>query len=268
MDDVKHKRLEKKINHAMGKALAEWNMIAAGDRILIAVSGGKDSLALLHFIKMFQKKAPVPFEYAAVNIDQKHPEFPRDVLPGLFEEWRVPYFIQEFDSYSIVKSKVREGDIPCALCSRLRRGQLHAAARENGFNKVALGHHKDDIVQTFLLNLFFSGQLSTMPPRYQPEKENLEIIRPLCNVEEAWIEEYAALRGWPLIPCSYCGSQPDRKRRQMQQLLNDLQTRYPDIKNSIFAALHNPHPGMLYSRALWKGEVPRVGDYPVGRYAP
>ena len=226
-----------KINREIGRALVDYSMIETGERVLVAVSGGKDSLCLLHFLIEFQKKAPIPFELLAVNLDQGQPGFPETVLPELFRSWGVPFHIEKQDTYSIVKEKLTEKDTPCSLCSRLRRGILYRIAREKGCKKIALGHHKDDLLQTFLLNAFFAGKLRTMSARYTIESGEIDVIRPLYSVSEEWIESFVSSRGWPIVPCNFCGSRDDLKRQEMEKLLTELTGRFPGLKNSLFGAI-------------------------------
>lgn len=243
-------KLHTKINHGIGRAIEEFKLICEGDRILVAVSGGKDSLCLLHFLLQFQRKAPISFEVLAVNLDQGQPGFPPEVLPNLFEAWGAPYHIEKQDTYSIVLERI-QGRTMCSLCSRLRRGILYRVARERGCTKIALGHHRDDLLQTFLMNAFFSGKLGSMPPIYTIEEEDLQIIRPLYAVSEAWIAEYVALSQWPIIPCNLCGNQEGLKRQEMAELLGTLEKSYPELKNSLFGALGNVHRNELLDRSLW-----------------
>ncbi len=240
-----------RINHAIGRAIADYSLIEAGDRILVAVSGGKDSLTMLHFLRDFQRKAPVGFDLLAVNVDQGQPGFPKDVLPRLFAEWDVPFHVEAQDTYSVVLEKTAPGKTYCAVCSRLRRGILYRLARERGCNKIALGHHRDDLLQTFLLNAFFAGQLGTMTPIYTVSEGDLRVIRPLYSVREEWVKTFVAARDWPVIPCNLCGSQEGLKRKEMARLLEQLNEKFPEIKNSLFHALGNPHVEQLLDRELW-----------------
>ena len=243
-------KLHTKIKHEIGRAICEYKLIQKGDRILVAVSGGKDSLCLLHFLKEFQKKAPVSFKLFAVNLDQGHPGYPVQLITELLNKWEIPFHIEHQDTYSIMKDKTPPGKSGCSICSRLRRGILQRLARENGYNKIALGHHRDDLLQTFLMNLFFSGKLGSMTPIYKNEDNDILIIRPLYSVLEATINEYVKEMGWPLLPDNLCGYQMNR-RRDVADLLESLQTRYPNVKNSIFGAIKNPHFNQLLDRKLW-----------------
>ena len=240
-----------KLNRAVGSAIMEYGLIEEGDKLLVAVSGGKDSLCMLHFLQAFQKKAPVKYEILAVNLDQGQPDFPAHILPDLFKSWGVPHHIEYQDTYNTVLEKTAPGKTMCAVCSRLRRGILYRLARERGCNKVALGHHRDDLLQTFLMNQFFSGKLGTMPPIYTIEEGDLQVIRPLFAVSEEWIQDYVAHMGWPIIPCNLCGSQDGMKRQEMKALLENLSAKYPELKNSLFGAMQNPHVNQLLDRNLW-----------------
>ncbi len=242
-----------RINHLIGKAIVEFDMIREGDRILVAVSGGKDSLCLLHFLTKFQKKAPVRFEILAVNLDQGQPGFPSEVLPRLFKDWNAPHHIEFQDTYSIVIEKTKIGGTYCALCSRLRRGVLYRVAREKGCNRIALGHHRDDLLQTFLMNALFSGKLGTMPPIYTIAEGDLQVIRPLYAVPEDLLARYAALSEWPIVPCNLCGSQEGLKRKETASLLESLEAKNPGIKASLFGAIGNPHLDELLNPVLWTG---------------
>ncbi len=247
-----------KINRAFGKAIGEFGMIREGDKILVAVSGGKDSLCLLHFMQAYQKKAPVNFEILAVNVDQGQPGFPKETLPKLFEDWKVPYHVEFQDTYSVVLEKTKPGKSYCSICSRMRRGILYRVAQENGCNKIALGHHQDDVLETFLMNAFFSGQLAGMPAIYEIEKGTIQVIRPLYAVPEETIATYVHGQDWPIVPCSLCGSQEGMKRQEIKQLLGDLKQKYPDLKSTLFGSLHHPDPRFLFDRELWEGEVPTI----------
>ena len=233
-------------------------MIASGDKILVAISGGKDSLCMLYFLKEFQKKAPINFEILAVNVDQKQPEFPVEVLPRLFEEWEIGYEIVEQDTYRVVVEKTIPGKSYCSLCSRLRRGILYDSARKFGCNKIALGHHREDVLETFMMNLFFSGQLGSMPANYQIKTEDLYVIRPLFSVQEDWIVDFVRAQEWPIIPCNLCGSQEHLKRQKMKELLIELQQQYPKLKETAFRSLHNLKPKFLFNQKLWETEIPKI----------
>lgn len=226
-----------RINHEIGRMLMRFRMIEAGDRILVAVSGGKDSLLLLRMLLDFQKKSPVRFELLAVNVDQGQPGYDATPLVAQFEEWGVPFHIEHQNTYEIVVEKTPPGKTFCSVCSRLRRGILYRLARERQCNVIALGHHREDMIHTFLLNAMFSGKLGGMPATYRIRKGDLRVIRPLASVHEDWIREYVGLCGWQILPCNLCGSQEGLKRQEVATLLTGLEARYPVVKESLFAAL-------------------------------
>ncbi|MFT6882377.1 MAG: tRNA 2-thiocytidine biosynthesis protein TtcA [Marinoscillum sp.] len=249
-------KVTSKINKEIGKAIADFHMIEEGDKVMIAVSGGKDSLCLLHFLRLFQRKAPINFEILAVNLDQGQPGFPSHILPELFKKWEVPFHVEFRDTYSVVVEKIKGSNTYCSLCSRLRRGVLYDLAKKMGCNKIALGHHMDDLIETFLMNAFYSGQLASMPPHYKTDKENINVIRPLYSLEEKWMSAFAHMNQWPIVPCNLCGSQDGMKRQFVKNLLIDLQRENPTIKASLLNALRNPEPNFLLSPALWKDAIP------------
>lgn len=247
-----------KINRGFGRAISEMKMINEGDKILVAVSGGKDSLCMLHFFKEFQQKSPVNFEILATNVDQGQPGFPPEILPNLFQAWHVPYHIETKDTYSIVLDKTKEGKSYCSMCSRLRRGILYRIAKENGCNKLALGHHRDDLLETFLMNAMYSGQLAAMPPHYYSEKEAISVIRPLYTVAEETIEAFVNIQKWPIIPCSLCGSQEGLKRNEVKALLKNLSEKNPEMRSTLFGALHHADPRFLLNKEQWETDIPVV----------
>jgi tRNA 2-thiocytidine biosynthesis protein TtcA len=257
-------KLEKKIAYAVTKAVRQYNMIEDGDRVMVCMSGGKDSYALLHFLQRAQKHAHVNFEILAVHLDQGHPGFPIDVLRGYLETCGSPFEIVEQNTYDIVLEKLKPGSTTCSLCSRLRRGILYDRAKKFGCTKVALGHHRDDILATFLLNLFFVGQLKAMPATLRADDGVNVLIRPLSYVPEDWIVAFAKIKQWPLIPCSLCSKQPDLKRSQMEGLLDQIDGVYPGALESALHALRSVHPRFLLDNELYNFET---GAGPVDRDA-
>ena len=244
-------KLERKIRSNVGRAISDFNMIEDGDRIMVCLSGGADSYSLLDMLLSLKKSAPIEFELIAVNLDQKQPGFPEQVLPDYLVSLDVEFKIIEEDTYSIVKRLVPEGKTTCSLCSRLRRGVLYNAAIELGASKIALGHHADDIVETMFLNMFFNGRLKAMPAKLQSDDQRNIVIRPLAYVREALIKQYAALRDFPIIPCDLCGSQENLKRQEVKTLIKDWESRYPGSGDSVFAALSNVIPSHLLDRRLF-----------------
>jgi tRNA 2-thiocytidine biosynthesis protein TtcA len=232
-------RLGARLRGAVGKAIADYNMISAGDRVMVCLSGGKDSYTLLDMLLSLQRSAPLRFELIAVNLDQKQPGFPAAVLPRYLEAAGVPYHIIEQDTYSVVQRVVPAGRTLCGLCSRLRRGALYRFAREAGVSKIALGHHRDDIVETLFLNLFFGGRLKAMAPKLLSDDGRHIVIRPLSYVAEADIARYARGRAFPLIPCRLCGSQDNMQRRAVKKMLAEWELNFPGRSASIFSALRN-----------------------------
>lgn len=235
---MEQEKLYSKINHEIGRTIDRYNMIQDGDRILVAISGGKDSLLLLRMLLDFQKKAPIHFDLWAVNVDQGQPGYDSTPLIDIFTRWNVPYHIEAEDTYSIVLEKTVNGKSYCRVCSRLRRGILYRLARENGFNTIALGHHRDDMIHTFLMNAMFVGKIGGMPASYTIRDQDLRVIRPLASVHESWIRQYVANEGWTLLPCNLCGSQKGMKRKEVDMLLTDLEKRFPTVRQSLFSALN------------------------------
>lgn len=232
-------KLQKRLRRHVGKAIEDYNMIEAGDRIMVCLSGGKDSYAMLDILMNLQKSAPIEFELVAVNMDQKQPGFPEEVLPEYLERLGVEYHILEKDTYSIVKSVIPEGKTTCGLCSRLRRGSLYGFAGEIGATKIALGHHRDDIMETLFLNMFFGGKLKAMPPKLLSDDKQNIVIRPLAYCKESDLVAYASLKEFPIIPCNLCGSQENLQRQAVKQMLADWEKQYPGRLDSIFTAIGN-----------------------------
>lgn len=238
-------RLQAHLRGLAGKAIADFGMIDAGDRIMVCLSGGKDSYTLLDVLLSLQRSAPVEFDLLAVNLDQKQPGFPEAVLPSYLESLGVPFHIIEQDTYRVVKRVIPEGKTMCGLCSRLRRGALYRFAADNGITKLALGHHRDDIVETLFLNMFFGGRLKAMAPKMLSEDGRHVVIRPLAYVAEREIARYAGGRGFPIIPCLLCGSQDNMQRTAVKKMLADWEREYPGRSATIFAALQNLVPAHL-----------------------
>ncbi len=233
------RRLQARLRGLVGKAIDDYAMIADGDRVMVCLSGGKDSYTLLDVLLSLQRSAPVTFELVAVNLDQKQPGFPAQVLPEYLSALGVPFEILEQDTYSVVKRVVPEGRTMCGLCSRLRRGRLYRYAAENGITKIALGHHRDDMVETLFLNLFFGGRMKAMPPKLLSEDGRHVVIRPLAYVPEREIERYARARGFPIIPCRLCGSQDNLQRVAVKRMLADWEREYPGRTEAIFSGMRN-----------------------------
>jgi len=244
-------KLQTRLCRLVGQAIADYSMIEDGDKIMVCLSGGKDSYGLLDILLLLRSRAPIRFELVAVNLDQKQPGFPVHVLPEYLTGLGVPFRIEERDTYSIVKRLVPEGDTTCSLCSRLRRGHLYRVASELGATKVALGHHRDDILETFLLNVMFGGKLKTMPAKLRSQDGRHIVIRPLAYVKEEDLADYAESRQFPIIPCDLCGSQEDLKRKQIKAMLRDWEERYPGSLESLFASMANVLPSHLMDRRLF-----------------
>jgi tRNA 2-thiocytidine biosynthesis protein TtcA len=245
------KKLQAGLRGSVGKAIADYSMIANGDHVMVCLSGGKDSYTLLDILLSLQRSAPVSFEITAVNLDQKQPGFPAHVLPKYLEDLGVRYRIIEQDTYSVVKRVIPEGKTMCGLCSRLRRGALYRFAAENGISKIALGHHRDDIVETLFLNMFFGGKLKAMPPKLLSENRRHIVIRPLCYVPERMIARYATARAFPIIPCTLCGSQANMQRGAVKNMLNDWEQKFPGRIEAIFSSICNISGSQLADNKLF-----------------
>jgi len=259
------KRLQAHLRGLVGKAIHDFGMIASGDRVMVCLSGGKDSYTLLDILLSLKRSAPVDFSLIAVNLDQKQPGFPAHVLPEYLASLGVPFHILEQDTYSVVKRVVPEGKTMCGLCSRLRRGALYRFAAEHGITKIALGHHRDDIVETFFLNLFFGGRLKAMAPKLLSEDGRHIVVRPLAYVSERDIARYARSRAFPIIPCNLCGSQENLQRRTVKRMLRDWDREYPGRTETIFAALRRIEPAHLADSRLhdFRGIEVRRGVEPM-----
>ena len=246
-----HQKLGKRLRHQVGQAIADFGMIEAGDKVMVCLSGGKDSYTLLDILLQLQKKAPVPFELVAVNLDQKQPGFPEHVLPEYLASIGVPYHIIEQDTYSVVSRVIPEGKTMCSLCSRMRRGSLYTYAEANGFTKIALGHHRDDMVATFFMNLFHHSKISGMPPKLRSDDGKHVVIRPLAYVREADIIEYATTRQFPIIPCNLCGSQENLQRKQVGLMMKQWEKDTPGRIEQISRALGDIRPSQLADPKLF-----------------
>ncbi|WP_299262430.1 tRNA 2-thiocytidine(32) synthetase TtcA [uncultured Psychrosphaera sp.] len=244
-------KLEKRIRRQVGQAIGDYNMIEDGDRVMVCLSGGKDSYTMLDILMSLQKAAPIKFELVAVNLDQKQPGFPDHILPKYLEELGVTYQIVTEDTYSIVKEKTPEGKTTCSLCSRLRRGILYRTAKELGATKIALGHHRDDIIETLFLNMFHGGKLKSMPPKLKSDNNEHVIIRPLAYAKEKEIEQFSQMKGFPIIPCNLCGSQENLERQNIKKMLNDWDQQFPGRIESMFSAIKNVVPSHLADTELF-----------------
>ena len=244
-------KLEKRLCRQVGQAIGDFNMVEKGDRVMVCMSGGKDSYGLLDILMKLQARSPVPFELVAVNLDQKQPGFPEEVLPAYLTQVGVPFHIEAQDTYSIVKAKIPEGKTTCSLCSRLRRGILYNVARRLGCNKIALGHHRDDMLQTFFLNMFFGGKLKGMPPKLTSDNGEFIVIRPLAYVVEQDLIDWAEHRQFPIIPCNLCGSQENMQRKLVGQMLREWDKKHPGRLETMFTALQNVVPSHLMDTDLF-----------------
>ncbi|WP_323638709.1 tRNA 2-thiocytidine(32) synthetase TtcA [Pectobacterium polonicum] len=253
-------KLQKRLRRNVGEAIADFNMIEEGDRIMVCLSGGKDSFTMLEILRNLQQSAPVNFSLVAVNLDQKQPGFPEHVLPQYLDSIGVEYKIVEENTYGIVKDKIPEGKTTCSLCSRLRRGILYRTATELGATKIALGHHRDDILQTMFLNMFYGGKLKGMPPKLMSDDGKHIVIRPLAYCREKDIERFAEARQYPIIPCNLCGSQPNLQRQVIKDMLRDWDKRYPGRIETMFSAMQNVVPSHLADHALFDFKSIRHGS--------
>lgn len=248
---LERNKLVKRLRRQVGQAIQDYAMIRNGDRVMVCLSGGKDSYTMLDILLLLREAAPVDFELVAVNLDQKQPGFPEHVLPGYLQARGMPFHIVEQDTYSVVKRVVPEGRTLCGLCSRLRRGALYSFAEAQGYNKIALGHHRDDIVATFFLNLFFNAKLKAMPPKLKSDNGKHIVIRPLAYVREADIVEYAEMEQFPIIPCTLCGSQEQLQRKQVRKLMDEWERNHPGRIEHIFSALQHVAPSQLADAQLF-----------------
>jgi len=244
-------KLHKRLCRQVGQAIGDFNMIEDGDKVMVCLSGGKDSYALLDILLTLRERAPIHFDIVAVNLDQKQPNFPADILPAYLDKLGVDYHIENQDTYSIVKRLIPEGKTTCSLCSRLRRGILYRVADELGCNKIALGHHRDDILETFFLNMFFGGKLKGMPAKLVSDDGKHMVIRPLAYVKEADTERYAEVKGFPIIPCDLCGSQENLQRKQIKAMLRGWEKTHPGRVDNIYSSLSTVVPSHLQDRNLF-----------------
>jgi tRNA 2-thiocytidine biosynthesis protein TtcA len=238
-------KLEKKLCRLVGQAIGDFGMIEDGDKVMVCVSGGKDSYAMLDILMKLRERAPINFEIVAVNLDQKQPNFPAETLPNYLKSLGIQFHIEEQDTYSIVKRVIPEGKTTCGLCSRLRRGILYRVADELGATKIALGHHRDDILETLMLNMFYAGKLKAMPPKLRSDDGKHIVIRPLAYVPEKLLERYSEDMNFPIIPCDLCGSQPNLQRQVMKEMLRDWEKKYPGRVENLFRSMHHIVPSHL-----------------------
>jgi len=249
--DHSENKLVKRLQHNVGQAIADFNMIEAGDRVMVCVSGGKDSYAMLDILIALRSRAPIDFELVAVNLDQKQPGFPVEVLPNYLRELGVDYRVVEEDTYSIVTDKIPEGKTTCSLCSRLRRGILYRTANELGATKIALGHHMDDMVETLFLNMFYGARLKSMPPKLVSDDKKNMVIRPLAYCRESDIERFASIQGYPIIPCNLCGSQENLQRKKIKQMLFEWDQQQPGRVVNVFKSMSRLTPSHLTDREMF-----------------
>ena len=244
-------KLDKKLCRLVGQAITDFGMIVDGDKVMICLSGGKDSYTMLDIFLKLRERAPISFELVAVNLDQKQPNFPEEILPNYLRKLNIPFHIEEQDTYSIVKRVIPEGKTTCGLCSRLRRGILYRVADELGASKIALGHHRDDILETLLLNMFYAGKLKAMPPKLRSDDGKHIVIRPLAYVPEKLIQRYADSMQFPIIPCDLCGSQPNLQRAAMKKMLQEWEKVFPGRVENLFRSLHHIVPSHLMDQTLF-----------------
>ena len=260
-------KLTKRLRRQVGQAIADFSMIEAGDKVMVCLSGGKDSYGMLDVLMKLREKSPVPFELFAFNLDQKHPGYPEHILPEYLHALNIPFHLEEQDTYSTVKRVIPEGNTMCSLCSRLRRGVIYRVASEIGATKIALGHHRDDIVNTLFLNMFFGGKMKAMSPKLVSDDGRHIVIRPLAYVEETDLEAYAAYKQFPIIPCDLCGSQDNLQRQQVKQMLREWEKKFPGRVDSIFRSMQNIAPSHMLDRGLFNfknviadGNADEAGD--------
>ncbi len=250
-ENYNHNKVQKRLHRNVGRAIEEFRLIEEGDRIMVCLSGGADSYTMLDILVSLQGYAPVKYELVAVNLDQKQPGFPEHVLPEYLTERGIPFHILEQDTYSVVKEVVPEGKTMCGLCSRLRRGALYSYARENGFTKIALGHHRDDIIETLFLNMFYGGKIKAMPPKLLSDDGDNVVIRPLAYCKEEDIKSYAEYKQFPIIPCTLCGSQDNLQRQAIKSMLREWDRKFPGRIETIFASIQNVVPTHLADTTLY-----------------
>lgn len=262
-DKLEFNKLQKRLRRETGKAIADFNMIEEGDKVMVCLSGGKDSFTMLDILLSLQKSAPVNFELVAVNLDQKQPGFPEHVLPEYLKSIEVPFHILERDTYSIVQEKVPDGKTTCGICSRLRRSTIYAFADQIGANKVALGHHRDDIIETLFLNMFYGGKLKAMPPKLLSDSKTNILIRPLAYCRESDIERFAQYQGYPIIPCNLCGSQENLQRQAIKAMCRDWEKQFPGRIENIFRSMSNVSLSQLSDRSNFDFESLQTTGIPV-----
>jgi len=253
-------KLQKRLRRNVGSAIEDFNMIEDGDKVMVCLSGGADSYTLLDILLNLQQGAPVKFELVALNLDQKQPDYPEHVLPEYLTNLGVPFHVLQQDTYSVVKEVVPEGKTMCGLCSRLRRGALYSFAKKNGFTRIALGHHRDDIIETLFLNLFYGGKLKGMPPKLLSDDGENVVIRPLAYCKEEDIKEYAEYKGFPIIPCNLCGSQDNLQRQAIKGMLREWDRKFPGRMETIFASMQNIIPSHLADTDLFDFKSLRISD--------